>query len=335
MITDVLGKLIKRENLAFDEMKAVMEQVMEGKCTSAQIGAFLATLRSKGETPEEIAAAVETLRAKATHVPVFKNNVIDTCGTGGDHSGTFNISTAGALVAAGAGAPVAKHGNKAMSSSCGSANVLQELGLNLELTPEQVGESIDRYNIGFLFALKLHSAMRHVGPARQELKQRTIFNILGPMLNPAGAKRQIIGVFDAGLLHTLATVLQRTGSEQVMIVAGKDGLDEISLSAPTLVAELKDGKIDEYELNPAELGFTPCSLDDLKGGSPRENAEIISSILDGQKGPQRDITVLNASAALYVAGMATDIPDGINKAQEAIDSGAAKKTLEDFVAFSQ
>jgi anthranilate phosphoribosyltransferase len=334
MITEILGKLIRRENLTFQEMKSAMEELMEGKCSPAQTGAFLATLRSKGETPEEIAAAVQTLREKATRVPVKNANVIDTCGTGGDHSGTFNISTASALVAAGAGAAVAKHGNKAMSSSCGSANVLQELGLNLDLSAEQVAESIDRFNIGFLFAMKLHGAMRHVGPARQELAQRTIFNILGPMLNPAGAKRQIIGVFDVSLLRTLAEVLQKTGSEHVMVVAGKDGLDEITLTASTQVAELKEGNISEYELDPQDFGLTLCSADELKGGSASENAEIIRTILKGEKGPKGDITLLNAAAALYVAGLAHDIPDGITKARESIDSGTALKAMEEFIAFS-
>ncbi|MBF0432955.1 MAG: anthranilate phosphoribosyltransferase [Fibrobacteria bacterium] len=334
MISEIIGKLIARQNLSHEEMKSTMDTIMDGQCTNAQIGAFLATLRAKGETIEEISAAVEVLRAKASIVPVSKPNVIDTCGTGGDHSGSFNISTASAIIAAGAGVPVAKHGNKAMSSSCGSANVLQELGLNLDLTPEQVGESIDKYNIGFLFAMKLHSAMRYVGPARQELAQRTIFNILGPMLNPANAKRQIIGVFDPELLMTLATVLQKTGSERVMIVHGNDGLDEISLTSTTQVAELKDGKISQYEINPEELGLKLCSTDDLKGGSPTDNANIIRDILKGDKGPKRDICLLNAAAALYIAGVADDLPQGMQKAAEAIDSGAAQKTLDDFIAFS-
>jgi anthranilate phosphoribosyltransferase len=333
MITDILGKLINREDLSFEDMKGVMSEIMDGKCTSAQIGAFLATLRAKVETIDEISAAVETLREKATTVPITAKNVVDTCGTGGDHSGSFNISTAGAIVTAGAGVPVAKHGNKAMSSACGSANVLQELGLNLDLTPEQVGESIDKFNIGFLFAMKLHSAMKHVGPARQELAQKTIFNILGPMLNPAGAKRQVIGVFAPDLTKILATVLQKTGSEHVMVVAGRDGLDEISLTASTLVAELKDNAISEYELNPEEFGLPMCTLDDIKGGSPKENADIIRAILNGEEGPKRNITVLNSAAAIYVAGAAGDLKEGIEKAQNSIDSGAAKKTLENFIQF--
>ncbi len=333
-ITQILGTLIHGDNLSFDSMKSAMDLIMEGKCTNAQIGAFLALLRAKGETPEEIAAAVEILRQKSTKVLSSKPNLVDTCGTGGDHSGSFNISTTSAIIAAAAGAPIAKHGNKAMSSNCGSANVLQTLGLNLDLTPEQVGESIDKHNIGFLFAMKLHNAMRFVGPVRQELGQRTLFNILGPMINPAGAKRQVIGVFDGSLTRTLAEVLQKTGSEHVLVVAGQDGMDEISLTANTNITELKNNTISDFEFNPEELGLQKCTADQLKGGSPEKNAAIIRDILNGDVGPKRDIAILNAGAALYVSGLAPDIKTGAAMAGEAVDSGKAKETLKQFVAFS-
>ncbi len=335
MITDILGKLFQKQNLTFEEMQAAMGEIMEGKCTDAQIGAFLASLRCKGETPDEIAAAATILRSKATNISCSRQNIVDTCGTGGDHSGSFNISTAAAIVAAAAGVPVAKHGNKAMSSSCGSANVLQELGLNLDLTPEQVGESIDKHNIGFLFAMKLHGAMKYVGPARQELAQRTIFNILGPLINPAGARRQVLGVFDHTLIGKLAMVLKALGSEHVMVVAGSDGLDEITLTATTHIAELKNGDISEFELNAGDLGFTPCTKNDLKGGSAVENAGIIKSILQGEKGPRRDIVLLNAAAAIYVGDKAQNLKSGLKLAAEAIDSGAASNTLKNFIEFSQ
>jgi anthranilate phosphoribosyltransferase len=335
MDSALLGKLIGGENLAFGEMQSAMDGIMEGRWTPAQIAGFLIALRIKGETPEEIAAAAHTLRSKAVAVPVSRPNVIDTCGTGGDHSGTFNISTAAAVVAAAAGASVAKHGNRAISSRCGSANVLQELGVNLELTPEQVGACVDRVGVGFLFAPKLNPAMKHVAGPRQELGQRTIFNLMGPLLNPARARRQLIGVFDNKLTRVLAEVLQRLDSEHVLIVSSSDGLDEISLCAPTKVAELKNGVVSEYVLNPQEFGFSLATKEDLLGGDAPQNAAILLEIFGGAKGPKRDIVVLNAAAALYVSGLATSIKEGVAKARQALDSGAAKKTLEIWVEFSQ
>ena len=334
MDTALLGKLIRGENLAFSEMESAMDSIMEGKSTPAQIAGFLIALRIKGETPEEIAAAAQTLRSKAVIVPVMRPNVIDTYGTGGDHSGKFNISTAAAIVAAAAGAAVAKHGNRAISSRCGSANVLQELGVNLELTPEQVGACIDKHGIGFLFAPKLNPGMKHVAGPRQELGQRTIFNVMGPLLNPARAKRQVMGVFDNNLTRVLAEVLQRLGSEHVLIVSGTDGLDEISLCAPTKVAELKNGSITEYILNPQDLGFSLATPADLLGGDAPQNAAILRDIFNGAKGPKRDVVALNAAAALYVSGVASNLKDGVAKARQALDSGAAKATLEAWVGFS-
>ncbi|MDB5102603.1 MAG: Anthranilate phosphoribosyltransferase [Fibrobacteres bacterium] len=335
MIAPLLGKLIKGEDLTFGEMQGAMNGLMDGQWTPAQIGAFLIALRIKGETPQEIAAAVTILREKATVVPTSAKPLVDTCGTGGDHSGSFNISTAAAIVAAGGGVAVAKHGNRAMSSKCGSANVLQELGVNLELTPEQVGVCVDECRIGFLFAFKLHSSFKYVSGARQELGQRTIFNLLGPMLNPARAKRQLIGVYDMDLTSTLAHVLDELGSEHVMVVAGTDGMDEISLTAPTKVAELKDGRVDEYILNPQDLGFSLCAASDLTGGDAPVNAAIIRGVLDGKPGPALDIVLLNAGAAIYLGGLATDLKGGVALARTSVASGAAKKTLESWVSRSR
>ncbi len=331
----LLGKLIRGENLAFGEMQSAMEGIMEGRWTSVQIAGFLVALRIKGETPEEIAAAALAMRAHAVAVPVSRSNVIDTCGTGGDHSGTFNISTAAAIVAAGAGAAVAKHGNRGISSRCGSANVLQELGVNLELTPEQVGACIDKTGIGFLYAPHLHPAMKHVAAVRAELGQRTLFNMTGPLLNPARAKRQVLGVFDAKLTRVFAEVLQRLGSEHVMVACGTDGLDEISLCAPTKVAELKNGSVSEYILNPQDLGFSLATKEDLLGGDIAENASILRNIFAGVKGPKRDVVVLNAAAALYVSGRAANLKEGVAQAKASVDSGAAKATLENWVEFSK
>jgi anthranilate phosphoribosyltransferase len=335
MIAPLLGKLIKGESLAFAEMQDAMGGILEGRWTPAQIAGFLVALRIKGETPAEIAAAVTVLREKATLVPTSAKPLVDTCGTGGDHSGSFNISTAAALVAAGGGAAVAKHGNRAISSACGSANVLEELGVRLELAPEQVGTCIDECRIGFLFAPKLHGSFKHVAPVRAELGQRTLFNLLGPMLNPARAKRQVIGVYDLNLTRTLAEVLRELRSDHVMIVAGTDGLDEITLTAPTKVAELKGGELSEYILNPEDLGFSLCSRADLMGGDAARNAALIRGVLDGKKGPALDIVLLNAGAALYVAGLAADLKGGVALARKSVESGAAKRVLEQWVARSR
>ncbi len=335
MDVTLLGKLIRGENLAFAEMHSAMESIMEGAATPAQIAGFLVALRIKGETPEEIAAAAEILRAKAVSVPVARADVIDTCGTGGDHSGTFNISTAAAVVAAGAGAAVAKHGNRAISSRCGSANVLQELGVNLELPPERVGACVDKVGVGFLFAPKLHPAWKHVAGPRQELGQRTLFNLMGPLLNPARAQRQVIGVFDVKLTRVLAEVLQRLGSKHVLVVAGRDGLDEITLCAPTHVTELKDGTLREFELHPEEMGFALAKKEDLLGGEAPQNAAILRSVFHNVPGPQRDVVLLNAAAALYVSGLAKNLKAGVEKAALALESGAARATLEAWVRFSQ
>lgn len=331
----LLGKLMKGESLAFAEMRGALEGIASGSWTPAQIGGFLVALRIKGETSEEIAGAADAMRGKSVVVPVTRTPVIDTCGTGGDHSGSFNISTASAIVAASAGAAVAKHGNRAISSRCGSANVLQELGVNIEQTPEQVAKAVDSVGIGFLYAPSLHPAMKHVAGPRAELGQRTIFNLLGPLMNPARAKRQVIGVYDQNLTRVFAEVLQRLGSEHVLVVAGTDGIDEISLCAPTKVAELKNGAITEYILNPQDLGFSLATREDLQGGDITRNAEVLREVLNGAKGPKRDIVLLNAGAALYVAGLAGAIKDGAALAAKAIDEGRAAATLEAWVKVTQ
>lgn len=335
MVSSILGKLIKSENLSYAEMQSCMSEIMEGKWTPAQIGGFLIALRIKGETPQEIAAAVSILREKATAVPTSAKPLVDTCGTGGDHSGSFNISTTAAIVAAGAGVAVAKHGNRAISSACGSANVLQELGIQIELTPEQVGECIDKNRIGFLFAPKLHSSFKHVVGPRTELGQRTIFNLLGPMLNPARAKRQLIGVYDMRLTRIMADVLLELKSEHVMVVAGTDGLDEISLTAPTKVAELNNGTVTEYILNPQDLGFNLCTTEDLKGGDAKTNATIIRGVLEGKVGAPLDIVLLNAGAAIYISGLAHDLKTGVAMARQAVITGAAQKTLDSWILLSR
>lgn len=335
MVAPILGKLIKGENLSFAEMQGAMAGIMDGQWTPAQIGGFLIGLRIKGETPQEIAAAVTILREKATAVPTSAKPLVDTCGTGGDHSGTFNISTAAAIVTAGGGAAIAKHGNRAMTSQCGSANVLQELGVVLELTPEQVGECVDKARIGFMLATRHHNSFKHVAGPRQELGQRTLFNMMGPMLNPARAKRQLIGVYDQNITRLIAEVLSELRSEHVMVVAGTDGLDELTLTAPSKVAELKDGVIKEYILNPEDLGLPLCSPSDLKGGDAPANAAILRGIFEGKKGPARDIVLLNAAAALYVSGLAATLKDGVALARKSIDTGAAKETLAKWVALTR
>jgi len=331
----LIGRLIEGMALSSGEMESAMTGIMEGRWTPVQIAGFLVALRIKGESAEEVAAAARILRGKAVSVPSRRHPLVDTCGTGGDHSGSFNVSTGAAIVAAAAGVAIAKHGNRAISSRCGSANVLQELGVRLELSPEQVGQCIDEAGIGFLYAPNLHPAMKHVIAPRQELGQRTLFNIIGPLLNPAGAKRQVLGVYRMDLTRTMAEVLQTLGSEHVMVVAGTDGLDEISLCAPTRVAELKHGNIEEYVLNPEDLGLSLCDKEDLLGGDLRENAAILRAVLRGEKGPKRDIVALNAAAALYVAGASASLAEGLKLAQTTLDGGAPEKTLDSWAALTQ
>lgn len=332
---DMLGKY---GHLQVEESESVMHQIMSGEATHAQIGAYLMALRMKGETPEEIVGSAKAMRENAHTVPTKYDSdiLLDTCGTGGDKSGTFNISTTVAFVAAGAGVPVAKHGNRAATSKSGSADVLEALGVNISLTPEQVGECVDRVGIGFLFARTLHPAMKHVASPRRELAVRTIFNILGPLTNPAGAKRQLMGVFSGDLTDLMAHVLGQLGAVDAMVVSGYGGLDELTTTGPNTVSHYHDGKVKTYELDPQALGFDSASIADLYGGAPARNAEILRGVLDGSiRGPKRDVVLLNAGAALYVAGKANSIQNGIRAAEDVIDDGAAVAKLDELVQVSQ
>jgi len=331
-IQQALKKAIARENLGADEMRAVMRQIMTGEATPAQIGGFLVALRMKGETVDEISAAAEVMRELATRVETRAGHLVDTCGTGGDASGSFNVSTAAALVAAGAGAHVAKHGNRSVSSSSGSADVLEAAGVNLDVPPEVVGRCIDEVGVGFLFAQKHHSAMRHAIGPRREMAVRTIFNVLGPLTNPAGAPNQVMGVFDSELVEPIARVLGQLGSHHVMVVHADDGMDEISICAPTRVAELKDGEVSGYRIAPEDFGFERADAAAIRVGSAAESLAMIRSVLDDKPGPARDIVCLNAGAAIYTAGLADDLAGGIEQAKEAIASGRAREVLERLVA---
>lgn len=319
------------------EAEAVMNQIMTGEASEAQIGAYLMGLRMKGETQSEILGSARAMRANAVTVPTSANgDLLDTCGTGGDKSGTFNISTTVAFVAAGAGVRIAKHGNRASTSKCGSADVLGALGVNLDLTPEQVGRCVDEIGIGFLFAPKLHPAMKHaIGPRRQ-LKVRTIFNILGPLTNPAGARRQLMGVFTPDLTDFIANVLGELGADAAIVVCGYGNVDELTTTGPNHVSELKNGEVRSYVLNPLDLDLKPAHVWDLLGGELDENAAILRGILSGEvNSAKRDVVLLNAGAALLAAGKVADYQDGIALARETIDSGKALEKLDALIAFSQ
>jgi anthranilate phosphoribosyltransferase len=304
---------------------------MEGRATPSQIGAFLTALRMKGETPEEIAAFARVMHRHAVTVtPVTQKTLVDTCGTGGDGTHTFNISTASALVAAGAGIPVVKHGNRSVSSTCGSADVLSALGVNLAVDPTRQAKIVEQVGIAFLFAPNHHPAMRHVMAARQELGCRTIFNILGPLANPAGAQAQVLGVYNPDLTRPMAEVLRILGISRAMVVHGS-GLDEITTTGDTRVCELDNGTINTYALNPKTFGIAQASLSDLRGGDPQENARIIREILGGERGAGRDIVLLNAGAAIYIGGQARDLHEGIGRAASSVDSGDARARLDALV----
>lgn len=333
-LPQAIARLIERHDLDADEMTAVMRAVMGGEATDAQIGGLLVALRMKGETIDEIRAAAGVMRELATRVDVPRAGLVDTCGTGGDASGTFNVSTASALVAAAAGVRVAKHGNRSVSSSSGSADVLEALGVNLELTPDAVGRCIEEAGVGFLFAPAHHGAMRHAIGPRKELGVRTLFNVLGPLTNPAGAPNQVLGVFSPDWLRPLAEALKGLGSEHVMVVNAEDGLDEISIGAPTRVAELRGGEITEYTLRPEDVGLTTAALDTVRVDDVAASAAMLRGVLDGTAGPARDIVLLNAGAAIYVGGGAASLEAGVRRAAEVIDSGAARQRLEQLQAVS-
>ncbi len=325
-----VSKTAEGQALTAEEAAEAFAIMMSGEATPAQMGAFLMALRLRGESVDEITGAARTMREKAATVSA-PEGAIDTCGTGGDAKGTYNISTCTAFVAAGAGVPVAKHGNKSVSSRSGSADVLAALGVNLDVGPDVVARAIGEAGVGFMFAPKHHAAMKHVAPVRAELGMRTIFNILGPLANPAGTRHQVIGVYSRDWLVPLAEVLRNLGSNRVWIVHGSDGLDELTTTGPTHVAELKDGKVTTFEVTPEDAGLAVSKAEDLVGGEADENAEALKGLLDGKPSAFRDIVILNAAAALVVAGVAKDLKEGAELAARAIDTGAARKALDDLV----
>ncbi len=331
----LLNQLLAGEDLPHDDMLALMQHIMGGQLTPAQIAAVLVALRIKGETVTEITAAAQVMRELSTKVMVQDNgHLIDTCGTGGDGAQTFNISTASALVAAAAGASVAKHGGRSVSSSCGSADILEKLGVNVNMTPQQVAHCVDTIGIGFMFAPNHHSAMKHAAPVRRELGVRTLFNLLGPLTNPAGAKNQIMGVFHRDLTAKLAQVLQQLGSRHVLVVHGADGMDEISISGATYIAELKGGAVREYTVQPQDFGLKTALLDTIRVANADEARTMLLGVMDNQPGAARDTVQLNAGAAIYVAGLSDTLEHGVKKAAEVIASGAAKNKLAQLIQVS-
>ena len=336
IIQQAIKTLVARQSLSFDEARATMAHIMSGKASPAQIGGFLVAARMKGETPDEIAGYADAMRAVAHTVTIDHNAyAVDTCGTGGDQKDTFNISTAAAFVIAGCDVIVAKHGNRAVSSGCGSADVLRALGVCIDLTPQHVEDCFKSLGIAFLFAPTFHPAMQYAGPVRKELGVRSVFNILGPLTNPAGVKNQIIGVYDKWLVEPIAHVLKKLGSRHVFVVHGEDGLDELTITGKTFVAELNHGIVGLFIIEPAQYGFTQCTLADIRGGDAAQNAMMIQAIVNGQKGPWRDIVLLNAGVALYASGKYPDISAGIEAARYSIDSGAARRKLEQLREYTQ
>jgi anthranilate phosphoribosyltransferase len=347
MIVDALHRIANHgESLSRDEARGVMSEVLAGKCTDAQIAALLVALHMKGETVEEIVGFAEAIRQVATPLKVAGNSTIDvsgterdalvdTCGTGGDASGTFNISTATALVAAGAGVRVAKHGNRSVTSKCGSADVMEALGVNISLPASQIAACLQEVGIAFLFAPAMHSAMKYVQPARRELRLRTVFNLLGPLTNPANASAQVVGVYSDDLVEKLAEALSMLGLRRAMVVHGCDGLDEITIGGTTRVAEVRDGQVRTYEVTPEEFGLKRAPIESISGGDAAENARIIQEVLAGKKSPCRDVVLLNAAATLVAAGRANLLSEAMPMAAKSIDSGDARSKLESLVAFTQ
>ena len=330
-----LARLLEGASLARTEAREVMGAIMRGEATPAQIGAFLVALRAKGETADEIAGCAEAMREHVVPVRPQREDLVDTAGTGGDGAYTLNISTAAGLVAAAAGAGVAKHGNRAVSSACGSADVLEALGFRLELAPERIARSIDELGFGFMFAPAHHPAMRHAAPVRRELATRTVFNVLGPLTNPAGARAQVIGVFSAELVRTIAAVVAQLGARRAFVVHGFAGIDELSPAGPNLVCEVVDGGgVRERTIDPLDLGIERCHPDELRGGTPEENARAIRAVFGGADGGRRDAVLLNAAGAIAAAGHAADLREGLARARAAVDSGAASERLEQLAGFS-
>lgn len=345
MIHEALDKIIRGEDLSRVEAEAAMEQILSAGASDALIAALLTALHMKGETVDELVGFATAMRRHA--VPIFRaaiaraeEAIVDTCGTGGDSSGTFNVSTAAAFVVAGAGVRVAKHGNRSISSRCGSADVLEQLGVRLDLPPDRIAAAIEEIGIGFLFAPAVHASTRHAMPARRELRIRTVFNLLGPLTNPAGASAQVVGVYDESLTERIARVLGELGVRRALVVHGADGLDEISISGETRVSELREGSVRNYTITPEDFGLHRSPLEAIRGGDARHNSELIHkifgrSMLYRPHGPYRDITLANAAAALVVAGRATDFLEGVRLAAKSIDTGAAREKLDALVAFSQ
>jgi anthranilate phosphoribosyltransferase len=346
MILDALHKLANhRTSLTREEARDVMAQILRGEATDAQIGALLVALHMKGETVEEIVGFAEAIRAEATPLEsddgealdlsgTGRDALVDTCGTGGDTSGTFNISTATALTIAGAGVRVAKHGNRSISSKCGSADVMEALGVNIGLPPARVAACLQETGIAFLYAPAMHSAMKYVQPARRELRLRTVFNLLGPLTNPAKASAQVVGVYSADLVEKLAEALSELGARRALVVHGRDGLDEITITGPSKIAEVRNGQVRVYEVAPEDFSLQRGSLEDIAGGDAAQNAAIIRAILDGERSPRRDVVLLNAAAALVAAGHADRISEGVPLAAYAIDSGHARQRLQLLVEFT-
>ena len=330
---NILSKVSSKDGLSDEESYFSFNYILDGKASEKQIEKFLLGLRERGEKIKEITAATKVMREKSSKVSA-PDNAIDTCGTGGSGSGKYNISTAASLVAAGAGAVIAKHGNRALSSKSGSSQVLEELGVKLDIGPKKITECIEKSNIGFMFAPNHHPAMKYVGPVRQKLKVRTIFNILGPLSNPANVKKQLIGVFDKNWLEPMAETLRNLGSHRALLVNGSDGFDELTTTGVSYVAELNDGNIKTYEISPEKLGLKLSRFDDLIGGDPEQNATKIISLLEGEKGPYRDIVLLNSAAALYVDGKVKNLKDGISMSENSIDNGSAKIALNNLVRIS-
>lgn len=335
MIQQAIAGLIRRQPLTMEEAEAVMSEIMDGEATPAQIAGFVVAMAAKGETMEEVAGCARAMRARATRVPTRRRPLVDTCGTGGDHSGTFNISTTAAFVVAAAGLPVAKHGNRSASSRCGSAEVLEALGVSLALEPELVGRAIDEVGIGFLYAAKLHGSMRHAAGPRKELGVRTIFNLLGPLTNPAGADCQLIGVATTDLVPLMAGALRLLGTQRALVVHGYGGVDELTLAGPARVAEVFQGEVHEYQLDPSDYGLTAAPNAALRGGEPAENAVITRAVLSGESGPRTDVVLFNAAAALLAGGLAQDLREGLELARRAIAHGEAADRLQALRAFAQ
>jgi anthranilate phosphoribosyltransferase len=334
VIKQAIAQVVEGNSLSAADAEAVMEQIMTGQASDAQIGGLLIALRLKGETVEEVTGFARAMRRNAIPVNSRHKLLVDTCGTGGDGRGTINISTMAAFVVAGAGLAVSKHGNRSVSSKCGSADVLQSLGVRLDLSPEEVGACIDQIGIGFLFAPMLHPAMKHAIGPRREMGVRTVFNVLGPLTNPAAARVQVLGVYAPSLTEMMARVLRALGSEAAMVVHGADGLDELSTTGPNRVTRLKAGRIETYTVDPLDLGLPRADLADLLGGDAGKNAAIFREVLAGAPGPKRDVVLLNSSACLLASGVATDLRHGLSLAAQSIDSGAARTKLDQLVAFS-